>query len=254
MNDLRRRILDEVATGALSPRAAAARLRELEHDGGSLRTAPPAGRRRDPVRTLRVRCTLAEIRIVGDPTVAGAVADGDHEARTEGSTLVVGDRAEGRGFTFGARRGLAGIGRRSGQLEIRAHPDLDLEVELVAGELTVSGMRGPISASVATGSLELDGFHGPIQLKVKAGSVQGRGRLRDGASTVQCKLGEVRLDLDRSSDVVVTARARLGEVRLPGGNTGSGVDLGDHRYVFGQGTGSLDIDTAAGAVEIRDVP
>lgn len=250
MNDRRRRILDDVATGVLDPRTAAARLRELDTPGP---TSPPGGNPRGDVRTLRVRCTLGEVRIVGDPTIAGAVADGDHEARTEGSTLVIGDRVEGRGFAFGARRGLVGIGRHTaGELRIRAHPDLHLEVELTAGELTVSGMHGPISASVAAGSLELDGFRGPLQLKVKAGTVEGNGRLRGGESTVRCKLGEVRLDLDPSSDVVVTARAKVGEVRLPGGRTGGGIDLGEHRYVFGRGTGTLDIDTAAGAVEIRD--
>jgi hypothetical protein len=242
-------ILADVAAGILSPEAAAERLRKL-------RTGAPDGASaealRDPgIRTLRVRCSLAAVRILGDPTVAGAVADGPHEARTEGSTLVIQDRAEGRGFSFGAGRGFVGIGRRSGRLEIRAHPELDLEVELAAGELTVTGMHGPITASVAAGSLELDGFVSPIQLKVKAGTVEGRGRLTGGTSSVQCKLGEVRLDLDPGSDVTVAARAKVGEVRLPDGRTGAGLDLGEHRYTFGAGTATLEIDTAAGAVEIR---
>ncbi|MBW3661729.1 MAG: DUF4097 domain-containing protein [Actinobacteria bacterium] len=251
MDDTQRRILDEVAAGALSPDDAAALLRQLR-DGAAADAADAPPATRDPgIRTLRVRCSLAEVRIIGDPTVAGAIADGPHEARTEGRTLVIQDRVEGRGFTFGARRGFVGIGRRSGQLEVRAHPDLDLEVELAAGELTVTGMRGPIAASVAAGSLELEGFRGPLKLKLKAGTVEGRGRLTSGASTVQCKLGEVRLDLDADSDVTVTARAKVGEVRLPDRQGGAGIDLREDRYVFGRGTATLEIDTAAGAVDIR---
>lgn len=259
MDETRRRILDEVATGTLRPDEAAERLRRLREprgpgglhepfdDGSEPRTAS-----RDPgIDRLRVRCTLAEVRIIGDPTVAGAVADGPHEARNEGRTLVIQDRAEGRGFTFGARRGFVGIGRRSGELEIRAHPQLDLEVELAAGELNVTGMHGPITATVAAGTLDIDGFRNPLQLRVKAGTVEARGRLASGASTVQCKLGEVRLDLDHDSDVTVTARAKVGEVRLPDRQGGAGIDLSEHRYVFGRGTATLEIETSAGAVEVR---
>ena len=247
-----RRILDAVARGDLTPDEAFERLRRGEEpaEDGEPRAGDAPSQSGSAITTLQVRCSLAEVRIVGDPTVAGAIANGPHEARTEGSTLIINDRLEGRGFTFGASRNLVGIGRRGASLEIRANPRLDLQVDLKAGELAVAGMDGPIGAVVTAGSLRLDGFTEPIDLQVKAGTVEGRGRLTGGTSKVQCKLGEVRLDLDPASDVEVVAHARVGEVRLPDGAGSGGIDS-SARYVFGAGTGRLDIDTAAGAVEIR---
>lgn len=245
-----RRLLDEVAAGEVAPEDAAARLRALR---GQPRTAQEVDRS-SAITRLRVRSSLAEGRIIGDPAVAGAVADGPHEARTDGSTITIDDRIEGRGFTFGAGRGLLGLGRRAGRLEIRANPDLELDLELKAGDMTVTGMQGPVTATVTASSLRLDGFRGPIDLQVRAGDVEGQGRLTDGRSVVGCRLGEVRLDLHPDSDVTVTARARLGEVRLPDGRVHGGVDIGDHRYVFGEGTATLDVDAAAGAVDIRSRP
>jgi hypothetical protein len=245
MNETRD-ILDAVAAGHLTPEAAAERLRERA--GRDEATAPSVTAE---ITTLRVVCGLAEVRLVADPTVAGAVAHGPHEARTDGTTMTIGDSGDGKGFAFRAGRGFAGIGRRAGRLEIRANPDLDLEVELAAGELVVAGMHRAITATVTAGSLRLDDFRGPIDLTVKAGTVEGTGRLTDGDSTVSCKLGEVRLDLHPDSDVTISARARVGEIRLPDGPASGGIDLGDHHYVFGRGTASLRVDTTAGSVQIR---
>lgn len=254
MNTDRRDILNEVASGRLTAAEAADRLRELDGEDPARRDTradQPPGQPESAIRELRVRCSLAEVRIVADPTVATAVADGPHEARTDGPVLTITDREEGRGFTFRAGKGHFGIGPRGGRLEIRANPDLGLTVELKAGELEVLGMRGRIGAAVTAGTLRIDRFEGPLDLQVKAGAVEGSGRLTHGASSVQCKLGEVRLDLSPDSNVAVSARTRVGEVRLPDGESTGGIDPGERRYVFGDGQATLDIDTTAGAVEIR---
>lgn len=245
-----RELLEGVAAGKVAPEVAAERLRALRGEpGAAAETTQPDAT--SPITRLNVRSSLAVGRIVGDPTVLGAVADGPHEAQTDDGTITIHDRVEGRGFTFGAGRGLLGLGRRGGRLEIRANPELELDLELKAGDMRVTGMHGRITASVTASSLRLEDFHGPIDLQVKAGDVQGEGRLTGGRSVVGCRLGEVRLDLHPDSDVAVTARARLGEVRLPDGGVYGGVDIGAHRYVFGDGGGTLEIDAAAGAVDIR---
>lgn len=256
MDDDQREILHAVAAGTLTPTEGAERLRRLR--GGSVGGDPTddgsgvgTASRDTGVDTLRIRCSLTEVRLVGDPTVAGAIAEGPHEARTEGRTLVITDRTEGRGFTFGARRGFVGLGRRTSELRVRAHPDLALEVEVSAGDLRVTGMHGPVTASVGAGSIDLDGFDRPIELKVGAGTIEARGRLTAGSSVVQCRLGEIMVELDADSDVTATARAKVGEVRLPDDGGGAGIDLSHHRYVMGAGTAELDISTSAGAVELR---
>lgn len=244
--DEQRRILHQVAAGEVSPEDAARLIDDLEAGSG-----PPPPVRAGRVAVVRVRCGLADLRVVGDSSVAEAVVTrGSHEVTAEGDALVIAPGGRGRGFRFGVNRRFVGIGPTDEMLEVRVNPGLALEVDVGAGEARVTGMHGPITASVSVGALEIDDFQAPIDLQVKAGSVEARGRLDDGDSRVRCKLGEVRIELDPTSDVTISARARLGEVRLPDGTSTAGVAAGDRSVVLGDGTATLDVETAAGSVDV----
>jgi hypothetical protein len=128
MNEVQRAILQEVAAGRLSPEEAAAlldRAEQAEQETGSEqgeptrdqgaatgarpgdRTAPPTSGGAEGVRRVRVEGSFRSARIVGDPTVREAIADGPHVARREGDLLIVEsafDESELPGFVFSRGR------------------------------------------------------------------------------------------------------------------------------------------------------
>src|SRR5260370_17632329 len=95
MKDLKREILNQVAAGTISAEEGASRLDSLE----SAESASPAGASRpaapgsQPVpsstRRGRVTSAIGSAEIVGDPSVAFAVAEGPHRVRQDGDTLII---------------------------------------------------------------------------------------------------------------------------------------------------------------------
>src|SRR6266849_4148739 len=95
MKDLKREILNQVASGKISAEEGAAHLDSLE----SVESASPAGASRPApppfqaapsgTRRVRVASAIGSAEIVGDPGVAYAVAEGPHRARQDGDTMVI---------------------------------------------------------------------------------------------------------------------------------------------------------------------
>src|SRR6266540_1822773 len=124
MNEVQRAILQEVAEGRLSPEEAAVLLDQAEkaeqeqgseHDEPSEETGAATGERpRDHttpppagtdtgIKRVRVVGNFRSARIVADPTVREAIAEGPHIARREGDLLIVEsafDEADMPGFVF----------------------------------------------------------------------------------------------------------------------------------------------------------
>jgi hypothetical protein len=237
-DDEKRRILERVADGSLSPTEGAERLAALEAGDepaadDPIRTdAPEPARPLDAgtIHTIKVRGTFRAVEVIGDPSVREAVGTGRHEARYEGDVLVIDggldidgedDDDDDDWFRFGRRGGLGyrrmGVRLRSETaLQVRMNPDLELDAKIEAGPLTVRGITGPIKARVAAGPLKIDDFEGPLDLHVAAGPIKARGRLTSGDSRVQCEAGSVNINLDESSSVRVKASATLGKVHLLG--------------------------------------
>jgi hypothetical protein len=253
--DAKRRILQRVADGSLSPTDAANQLAALEADDqaaasgdGAAGTATDAPRPEpvyssgpSAIANIKVVGTFRAVEIVGDPDVAEAVAEGRHVvARREGDTLVIdggvsGDddddiddddwftfgRRQVRGFAFGGpggRRRFAHFGASTGGvLHVRMNPQLSLDAKVEAGPLTINDVHGPIRARVAAGPLKINGFESPIDLHVAAGPIKARGVLDHGESRIQCEAGSVNLQLDDDASVQVKATATLGKVNMPGG-------------------------------------
>lgn len=257
MSPDRRKILEQVASGELSPEEAESALRDLE--GG--------GDRDDlqdlDIRRVKVSAGVGAIEVVGDPTVAQAEIDGPHQAEVEGDTLVVRadidpDRPGAFAIRVGGRRIRIHKGVSSGshppvsRLRIRMNPDLELETHLDAGPLSITGIRGPIRARVSAGPLTIEDFTGPLDIAVNAGAIRANGRLTTGESRVRSDAGAVRIELDPSSSVRIIAQAALGKVVVPGSEREKRRGFGGDRQeaVIGEGEATLRVETAMGSVHV----
>jgi hypothetical protein len=239
MEETRREILRKVAGGELSPAEAAEALEDLTRPA-----APPSS----TLRRLRVRATMGSITVLGDRSVAEAVATGDHQARRDGDSLVIETSSSMLGertFRFGP------FAIRGERVVIRANPELELSIEAEAGSVTVEGMAAAISGTVQAGSVRINGFRAPIDLDVQAGSVQARGRLDRGESSIRCQAGGVRVALEPGSSVRIRARTSLGKVSLPGGINAVGAS-GMPEAVVGGGAGSLQVEAELGSVVVTE--
>lgn len=249
----RRAIIEAVARGELTPHEAAERLEQPEPKAlppGPSDVAPAAAT--PGIQGVRVLSDFGDVRIYGDASVAGAVADGSHEATHDGSTLVIKTRwLDGGGWVFRERHSRLRVGGDTGdRVDIRMNPRLALELRVRAGQVRVQGVEGPIKAEVQAGEVRVDGFREPIDIDVAAGEVRARGVLDHGESAIRCKAGHVRLDLERGSSLKVRARATMGQVDLDDESHAALAGRAQER-VIGAGAGSLDIEALVGQVELR---
>jgi hypothetical protein len=256
MKDMRREIVNQVASGKITPEEGAARLESLESVETPTPSAPTTSATATAARRVRVSSVIGNAEIVGDPSVAYAVADGPHRARQEGDTLVIeqGPLDESDTFSFGRgdRRTFVNSldpGRR--KLKVRMNPDLALTAQVNAGSLRVEGVHGAIVGEVLAGSCKISDFTSPLELSIQAGNLSASGRLDSGASKVRCEMGNVTINLERGSSVKVTARTTMGRVTVESGGT-EPVMLGQSakQVTVGTGEGSLDIDCTMGNVRV----
>lgn len=254
MTDRLREILEKVAAGELDPAAAEQQLKVLDED------PPRAPEPELPLRAVRVAGSFRTARIVGDPAVREAVADGQHTARREGDVLVIeaDEHVAGEGhrsFRFHSERSkmnvTLGPGAKPLPLEVRMRPDLALDVTMAAGALRIDGVTGPIAANVSAGTISIDGFASPIDVSVAGGAVTATGRLDHGASKIHCDAGKVRVTLTEGSSVKVTGSAGLGKVELPGADAGAFIGGGRQESVIGAGEGTLEIEASLGLVSVH---
>ena len=317
MNERQRAILQQVAEGRLSPEEAAALLDQVERDqrdqrdqraeatergdktgqeegaGGAApggQSSPPEaeGQAEGAIRRVRVVGSFRSARVIGDPTVREAVADGPHVARQEGDLLIIESSLDEDlpGFVFNrgrwpwrmtmppdaAARGHPGRPPRPprpprpgrwrpgeeawrpwnlSELTVRMRPDLPLEVELSAGTLDTHGVTGPLRFDVRAGSARIEGARGPLDATVAAGSLRADAMLRAGASRVRCDAGSVRIHLERGSSVLVRARADLSKLSLPDRAAVGAWSGGEREEVkIGDGAATLDIEANMSSVGV----
>ena len=261
MKDIRREILTQVAAGSLSAEEAAARLDSLEPEAPSAepnRTpaspqAPSAG---STARQIKVISQFGSAEIVGDPSVAVAIADGPHRARQEGDTLVIEheplDDSDSFSFGRGSRRiAINGFDIQRRKLTVRMNPDLALVANVQAGNVRVDGVHGPITGEVQAGNCKVADFRGPLNLVVQAGNVVASGRLDSGASKVRCEMGSVKINLEKGSSVRITARTTLGKVAIEGeADERSLVGQSGREVTIGSGAATLDVECTMGSVKV----
>ena len=101
MNDQRREILNQVASGTITAEEGAARLEALESEAAAteaIPAQPPAPS--TGIRQVTVNSRFGNTEIVGDPTVATAVAEGPHRARQDGDAMVIDQNNNPGGSVF----------------------------------------------------------------------------------------------------------------------------------------------------------
>lgn len=251
----RREILQRVAAGELTP-AEAADLLDAAPDEAPARTEPPAPTPGGTATRIRVVGDFRSARIVGDPSVAEAVADGPHTVHRDGDTLVIeaeSDEPREREWRFARNTVVIGLGSKPKPLSVRMNPDLPLEVRIDAGSASIEGVRAPISGDIDAGALRIRGAASPFDLQVDAGSVSVEGRLDHGESRIKCDAGSVKVLLEKGSSVRVRAHADVGHVSV-GRTATRGVSIGGgpQESVFGDGEATLTIEGGIGKIKVEE--
>src|SRR5258708_31113044 len=134
MKDLQREILRQVAAGTITAAEGAAQLESLGAASAptvAATAAPPqtaALPTPSATRQVKVISQLGSAEIVGDPSVAFAVAEGPHMARQDGDTMVIEHSPIGGDSSFsfdaGPRAPVNGFDGPPRALLVRIDPDL----------------------------------------------------------------------------------------------------------------------------------
>lgn len=216
---------------------------------------PPSadGPRRRPSGTkgvdrIAVRAVGRRVRIIGDPAVATASAEGPHVLRRNGAVLeITSDGDLGPSFdgfsilrpprSFDDIRAL-GLGK---ELVLRVNPSIALDVEVTAGHLTCTDVPYLGKVRLTAGGAEVRGLAQASDVLVQAGSATLAGAIASGRSRVRVESGQLTIELADSSNVTVHADAQLGRVTFSGAHTGSVDEL-----VLGNGSARLDVGVVMG--------
>ena len=179
MNDLRREILSQVASGSITAEEGAARLAGLESE-----PAPASPAR--AVKLIRIVARFGNTEVIGDPSVTYAVAEGPHGVRQDGETMVIDQSpmSEETIFTFSRpriRMSIPGF-EADRKLIVRMNPSIALTASVQAGNLSIEGVQGAVTGDIKAGNCHISEFRGPIDLNVMAGNITASGRLDGGTS------------------------------------------------------------------------
>jgi hypothetical protein len=252
-----RSLLTRVAAGEVSPAAAAEQL-----DAAEPKISAPASTNSptSPAR-LVIRCEGASLVVIADPTVAEAIADGPHEFSREGDVLRVrtGDPSENGGFRVGGGlpRWLSWLPPGPGQrrVTVRVNPLMPVELDAMASDIEVRGLRGNFVARVNTSQFQVRDHEGRLDLSVMMSSSEVDVLLREGESQITSDLSDVAVRLLAGSDVRVHATAKMGSVDFERNahfaqrNT-DGLSVSSDAVV-GAGAATLRVEARMGAVKVR---
>ncbi len=251
MTDEIRNLLEDVAAGRVSPDEASTRIHDLQPEATAEGTAVD-----EPVRRIVVKGGAIRLTIIGDPSVAEAVADGPHTMRREGDALLINTNTTQGDYAVEPPRSafMTWVGqmvnRVGAALEVRVNPDLPLQVLLVGGALDLSGVRAGASVGVEAGSGQLSGS-GPLLFDVASGSGKVDWSF-SGQSRVRADMGSVSVTVRPDSDVTVSADSSLGQalVKTHTGNLKAAADASTPPVVVGAGTGNLTVSARMGAAQV----
>src|SRR5579859_2040892 len=256
MKDVQREILSQVAAGTISAAEGAARLESLPSPApvAAPSAPPPIVSTAASTRQVRVISQLGSAAIVGDPSVAFAVAEGPHVARQDGDTIVIEHSLIGSdtSFSFDAgRRALVnGFDGQRRALVVRMNPDLPLFAKVRAGDVHIEGVHGPISGEVQAGNCVVRDFRGPLNIVVQAGELDASGRLDTGASKLRCQMGEMKIRLEKGSSVRITAHSTLGDVSIDSAFGDGAVSRSGGEVTIGAGAATLDARCTMGTIRV----
>lgn len=250
------RILADLAAGTIDAAEAARRI-EAARAGAPRTDDQPVDEPAGPTgvkgtERVTIRAVGRRVTVVGDPSVATASVTGEHVLRRQGDVLEisadgeVGPKLEGfsvinppksledlRGLTFA--RGLT----------VRVNPAIEVDVELTAGSLAVTGVPFLGRVRVTAGGADIKGVRRIADALVQAGSGSIEGPINVGRSRVKIESGALTLTLAGRASVTVRASTQLGRVVWP--DDGGSPD----EVVFGNGTARLDLDVVMGSATVK---
>ena len=257
-------ILHSVAEGTLSPEDATAAISALEPSALERSAPAPHGAPTDvaespaePVRRLIVKAGALRLVVIGDPTVALAVADGQHRAERDGDALVLNSNLSEPGYSTEPPRSAfvswlsQVMDHVRATLTVRVNPDLPLQILMVGGTLDLTGVKAGASIGVEAGSARISDGEGPLHLEVTSGSARVDWTFT-GASTVRADMGSAAVLVREGSDVIVTTEASLGQA-LVKAHDGISKPQGDQPsppVSVGAGSGTLHAATRMGSVQV----
>ena len=270
MAPTRREILEQVASGDLTPEEADELLRAAAAEAASTSAAPEPQPSR--IARVKVRAGFGVIVVTGDESVVEADVEGLHQATHEDDTLVIHSDVDPEGpghfeFDIGRRRrgrklgiavgpmvfGASNKGRplQKSSLRIRMNPNLELDVRLDAGSLSITHLRAATRARMSAGPITIEDFTAPLDVSVNAGAIRALGELTWGESRIKSDAGAVRVELLPTSNVRILADTALGKIVLPGHDPESGRRFSSRREaVIGAGEATLRVETAMGSINV----
>ncbi|WP_028707818.1 hypothetical protein [Propionicicella superfundia] len=272
------RILEDLAAGRIDASAAArliedAKAKPAEPDTADLPPeadpapgtyqqpafgdeVPPSRRRAAGTRgvdRISVRAIGRRVRIVGDPAVATASAEGPHVLRRNGSVLEVtsdGDIGPSLdGFTLlRPPRSLddiraLGLGK---ELLLHVNPSIIVDVELTAGSLATEKVPYLGKVRVTAGGAVLTDVSEVNDVLVQAGSTVVKGVIATGRNRIRCESGSLTVHLGAGSQVTIHAEAQLGKVAWSGAHSGAADEV-----VLGDGSARLDLAVVMGYASVK---
>lgn len=250
------KILADLAAGTIDAAEAARRI-EAARAGAAAGEPDPVGEPDGPTGVkgtdrVTIRALGRRVTIVGDPAVATASVTGEHVLRRQGEVLEisadgeVGPKLEGfsvlnppkslddlRGLTFA--RGLT----------VRVNPAIEVDVELTAGSLAVTGVPFLGRVRVTAGGADIKGVRRITDALVQAGSGSVEGPINVGRSRVKIESGALALTLAPRASVTVRSSTQLGRVVWP--DDGGAPD----EVVFGNGIARLDLEVVMGSATVK---
>ncbi|MFZ2624952.1 MAG: hypothetical protein WAX29_06900 [Propionibacterium sp.] len=206
------------------------------------------------VRRVVIRATGRLVRVVGDPSVSAAEAQGPHTLRRNGELLEVTSESDIgpslRGFSVINPPKSAEDLRRLGfgrELVVRVNPKIEVDAEITGGGLTTVQLPRLGRIRVTAGAANLSDVVVVRDALVQAGGANVRGPISEGRSRVRVESGSLTVVLYPTANVSVTAHAQLGVVSWPNGQPKQ-LD----EYVVGNGAARLDLTVMVGHVSVRE--
>ncbi|MFZ2480946.1 MAG: hypothetical protein WAW78_09815 [Propioniciclava sp.] len=250
-------ILADLAAGRIDSAEAARRIEALrgqpgDPDPGTDEPAGPTGVK--GTQRVAIRAVGRRVTVVGDASVATASVTGEHVLRRQGDILEVsadgelGPKLEGFSLLNPPKSldDLRGITLARG-LTVRVNPAIEVDIELTAGSLNVTGVPFLGRVRVTAGGMVANGVRRVTDALVQAGSGTVEGPINTGRSRLKIESGSLTVALAPRSSVTMRAQTQVGRVVWP--DEAAAVD----EFIVGNGTARLDLEVVMGTATVRKV-
>lgn len=259
MSDEIRDLLEAVASGKVNPEDATEQLKTLKAD------LPEGASDEEPLKPLRqimVRGTAIKLKIIGDPTVTEAVADGIHTMTRSGDALIINSGPQRGEFSTDAPKSpfmswvsqmVDRVPTAAQTLTVRVNPNLHIRALVIGSTLDLTGARAGASLGIEAGSAEISDGFGPLIMDVASGSAKVDWTFA-GDSKIKAEMGSVKINVNPASDVTIVGESSLGQTTITGAGTNESTSHEDSiitPVVIGKGTGSLSLLSRMGSIKAK---